>query len=206
MIKINEIFYSIQGESSRQGLPCVFIRASGCNLKCCYCDTKYAYTSGKYYSVEDILKQVEKYKINLVELTGGEPLCQKDSFELIDVLVKKKHKVLVETNGTVDISSVNKKAVIIMDIKCPSSGYSDKTVWENLCKLKVKDEIKFVILNKEDYYWAKQIIKKYNIQDKILLFSPVTGKLPSAKLAEWILKDKLNVKFHIQLHKLVGFN
>jgi len=203
MIKINEIFYSIQGESSYMGFPCIFIRVSGCNLRCSYCDTEYAYTQGKNYNIDEVLTKVGSYECNLVEITGGEPLMQEDAFLLIDKLIDSGYKVLVETNGTIDISNLSKEAVIIMDIKSPSSNESDKILLENINILKSNDEIKFVISDNKDYIWAKDIIDRFKLGKRKVLFSPVFGKLDPLKLSKWILNDNLNARLQVQLHKLI---
>ena len=203
-MKISEIFYSILGESTYQGLPCAFVRVSGCNLRCSYCDTSYAQKGGKEYSVDKILSILSDYPTKLVEITGGEPLSQKGVHKLIRELIKKKYKVLVETNGSIDISKLSSKVIVIMDIKCPSSGMHDKMNWENIKKLKDEDEIKFVLQNSNDYFWAKEVIKKYRLSGRKILLSPVLDKLSPKKLSEWILKDGLNVRLHLQLHKIIG--
>ncbi len=204
MLKVNEIFYSIQGESSFSGIPFVFVRLTGCNLRCSYCDTKYAFEEGKNLSVEQILKEIKKYKCQYVEITGGEPLLQDGTPFLVDSLIDKGFKVLVETNGTKDVSVISDKAVIIMDIKCPSSGESDKTDWDNLKRLGPKDEIKFVLGEKSDYDWAKKVIKEKDITGKFtILLSPVRGKIDPSTLAERILTDNLNVRLQLQLHKIL---
>lgn len=204
MLKVNEIFYSIQGESSFSGIPFVFIRLTGCNLRCAYCDTKYAYEEGVKFPIGQILKEVEKFECNYVEVTGGEPLLQEDTPLLVDSLINKGFKVLVETNGTKDISVLSDEAIIIMDIKCPSSGEVDKMDWKNLNRLKSEDEVKFVVAEKSDYDWVKGIIKEKNLTEKAkLLMSPVPEKLPPALLADWILEDKLNVRIQLQLHKIL---
>jgi len=202
LLKVNEIFYSIQGESSFSGIPFVFVRLTGCNLRCSYCDTKYAYEDGKEFTVEQIIKEIKKFKCRYVEITGGEPLLQDETPFLVDSLIDKGFTVLVETNGTKDISVISNKAIIIMDVKCPSSGESDKTDWENIKRLDKKDEVKFVIAEKSDYDWAKEIIAERNLTGKIeVLLSPVREKLDPALLAEWVLKDNLKVRFQLQLHK-----
>ena len=214
-IKISEIFYSILGESTYQGLPCAFVRVSGCNLRCSYCDTKYAQKGGKEYSIEKILSIISKYPTKLalnqskldsglVEITGGEPLLQDSVYKLIQELIKRKYKVLVETNGSVDIGKLSPKVIVIMDIKCPSSGMHDKMNWGNIKKLKDEDEIKFVLSDSKDYLWAKKIIKKYNLSGKKILLSPVFNKLSPKVLSEWMLKDGLNARLHLQLHKIIG--
>jgi 7-carboxy-7-deazaguanine synthase len=204
LLKVNEIFYSIQGESSFLGIPFVFVRLTGCNLRCSYCDTKYAYEEGEELTVEQILKQVKKYKCSYVEITGGEPLLQDDTPFLVDSLIDKGFNVLVETNGTKDVSVISDKATIIMDIKCPSSGESEKIDWENIKKLDKKDEVKFVIADKTDYDWAKEIIAEIKLTYKLeVLLSPVREKLDPAVLTEWILRDNLKVRVQLQLHKIL---
>jgi len=204
LLKVNEIFYSIQGESSFLGIPFVFVRLTGCNLRCSYCDTKYAYEEGEELMVEQILKQVKKFKCRYVEITGGEPLLQDDTPFLVDSLIDEGFNVLVETNGTKDVSVISDKATMIMDIKCPSSGEVDKIDWENIKRLDKKDEVKFVIAEKSDYDWAKGIITERNLTYKAnVLLSPVKEKLDPATLAEWILKDNLKVRFQLQVHKIL---
>lgn len=204
MLKVNEIFYSIQGESSFSGIPFVFVRLTGCNLRCTYCDTKYAYEEGKEFTVEQILKEVKKFECRQVEVTGGEPLLQHDTPFLMKSLIDKGFTVLIETNGTKNISVVPDRAIVVMDLKCPSSGESDKIDWENLKRLKSKDEVKFVIADKSDYDWANKIVNERNLTDKFkVLFSPVKGKIKSVVLTEWILRDKLNVRLQLQLHKIL---
>lgn len=204
MLKVNEIFYSIQGESSFSGIPFVFIRLTGCNLRCTYCDTKYAYEEGYELSVEQIIKEVRKYSCPYVEVTGGEPLIQKAAPSLINSLIDENFTVLVETNGTKNIDFISDKAVTIMDLKCPSSGESDKIDWENLKRLKSKDEVKFVIAEKSDYDWAKKIIFERNLTGKVkILMSPVKEEINPASMGDWILEDNLNVRLQLQLHKIL---
>ncbi|MEW6088847.1 MAG: radical SAM protein [bacterium] len=203
-MEITEIYKSLQGESYHSGLPCVFVRTAGCNLRCSYCDTKYAYKSGRVFSVPGILSEIKKYKIKLVEITGGEPLLQDDINQLADKLLKAGYSVLVETNGSLDISKLSPKAVKIMDIKCPGSGMEIKNRWKNIKFLTKNDEIKFVISGRFDYNWAKQKIKDFSL-DKItkISFSPAWKLLSPGILAGWILKDELDVRFQIQLHKIL---
>lgn len=204
MLKVNEIFYSIQGESSFSGIPFVFIRLAGCNLRCSYCDTKYAYEDGEEFTTKQILREVKKFKCRYVEITGGEPLLQDETPILVDSLIDKGFTVLVETNGTKDISVITEKAIIIMDIKCPSSGEMNKIDWENIKRLDKKDEIKFVIAEKSDYDWAKGIINEKNLTYKAkVLLSPVKERLSPDLLAGWILKDSLKVRLQVQLHKIL---
>lgn len=203
-MKINEIFVSIQGESTYAGRPCIFIRTAGCNLRCSYCDTEYAFYDGKEMSSDEIFNIVKKSGLELVEITGGEPLLQKELPELLDRLLEGNYEVLIETSGSMDIDKIDSRAVRIMDIKCPSSGEVSKNNMSNLNKLKPSDEVKFVVGNTEDYNWANEIIEKYNLDKKVtVLFSPVFEKLAPVKLAEWILKDKKNVRMQIQLHKII---
>lgn len=201
---VNEIFYSIQGESSFAGLPCVFIRLTGCNLRCRYCDTQYAYEEGESLTIEEIIKQVKVYKCSLVEITGGEPLLQAEVPQLAAALLKQSMKVLLETNGTQDISRVCKNVVRIMDIKCPGSGEADKTDWDNIGRLRQNDEVKFVLTDRRDFDWASDVVAKYDLSKQVqVLFAPVHGKLQALQLAEWILQTKLPVRLQLQLHKII---
>ena len=206
MLKVNEIFYSIQGESSYAGRPCVFVRLTGCNLRCSYCDTWYAYDEGYDIEIEEIIDRIMSHRCALVEITGGEPLIQEDTPVLIQRLLDLGFEVLLETNGTMDISEVDDRCVRILDIKCPSSGESNRNYLENLKRLHLKDEIKFAIGSREDYDYAKKILSfidraKENIKPP--LFSPVYGKLNPEFLAQWILADHLDVRMQIQLHKII---
>lgn len=203
-MKVCEIFTSIQGESSYAGMPCTFIRMTGCNLRCSYCDTKYAYNEGRELSEEDIIGEVRRYGISLVEITGGEPLLQKEVFHLIKKLLDEKYKVLTETNGSMNIKDVDKRAVVILDIKTPGSGMSEKMDLSNLENIKSTDEIKFVITNRTDYEWSKDIIYRYNLINNCrLLLSPAYGILPPEDLARWMVEDKLKARLNLQLHKYI---
>jgi len=204
MLKVNEIFYSIQGESSFAGLPCVFVRLTYCNLRCTYCDTEYAFYEGKDMSIDEIIEEVKKYNCNLVEVTGGEPLVQKESLELMKKLCDANFQVLLETSGSLPIEDVDKRVTIIMDLKTPSSRMMKKNLYSNIEHLKPQDEVKFVIGNREDYEWAKEIISKYNLTEKCkILMGVVFGELSNLDLASWILEDKLPVRFQMQLHKYI---
>ncbi len=205
-LQINEIFYSIQGESSYGGYPCVFIRLTGCNLRCSYCDTQYAYFEGEQLEIDDILKRIKLYQCKLVEITGGEPLLQQKTPQLITQLLEKRYKVLLETNGSQDIRQVDPRCVRIIDIKCPSSGEADQNKLDNLNHLTQEDEIKFVIGNRQDYEFAKNIIPLTELDKKPLRFihfSPVFGRLEPRTLAQWLLEDHLPVRLHLQLHKII---
>lgn len=203
-MKVVEIFTSIQGESSYAGKPCTFVRMTGCNLRCAYCDTQYAYDHGEELSEDSIIKKVKKAGIQLVEITGGEPLLQKGAGALIKRLLDEGFDVLVETNGSCSIKDIDKRAVVILDIKTPGSGMSDKMDFSNIDYLKNTDEIKFVITNRGDYEWAKDIMSKYDLfaKDHILL-SPAYGMLDPQKLLRWMLEDGINARLNLQLHKYI---
>lgn len=204
MLKVNEIFHSIQGESTQAGFPCVFVRLTYCNLRCTYCDTEYAFNEGTDISVEDILKEVKKYNCKLVEITGGEPLLQEESAELMTRLCDDGFSVMLETGGSLSIENIDDRVKIIMDLKCPSSKMDGKNLYENIKYLKPTDEVKFVIGTKDDYDWTKEIINKYDLDNKCeILLSPVFSKLEPKQLSEWILQDKLNVRLQLQLHKYI---
>jgi len=205
-MKINEIFYSMQGEGSWVGLPNIFIRTTGCNLRCSFCDTTYAYIHGVEMDVKEVVDEIQKYPCNYVCITGGEPLLQEETVELLDVLLQKKYVVCVETNGSINIEKlVGKKSLMIsLDIKCPSSTMHDKMNFDNLSQLSCNDQLKFVINNKVDYEYAKKIMKKYKPQC-IIFFQPVWGTDPK-KLYSWILHDGLHVRIGLQLHKMIWGN
>ncbi len=204
MLKINEIFHSIQGESTRAGEPCVFIRLTGCNLRCSYCDTEYAFYEGSTESFDEIINEVKRFGCSLVELTGGEPLIQNESFNFMKRLCDEGFDVMLETGGSLSVEKVDSRVKIILDLKCPSSGMEKKNLFANLNWIKPADEVKFVIGNREDYDWAKQVINQYQITGKsVVLFAVVFNKLEPVRLAEWILEDKLNVRFQLQLHKYI---
>jgi len=202
-LKVNEIFYSIQGESSYTGQPCVFIRLTRCNLRCSYCDTQHAYYEGEEMEIGEIVDRVVSYKCPLVEVTGGEPLNQKETPVLIRRLLEEGFEVLMETNGTQDISQVDDRCVKIVDIKCPSSGEDEKNDLENLTRLAGKDEIKFVIGSREDYEYAKKILNLNPLRMNAIHFSPVFGEMNPKILAKWILEDRLEVRLHLQIHKII---
>jgi 7-carboxy-7-deazaguanine synthase len=205
-LKVNEIFYSIQGESSHAGRPCAFVRLTGCNLRCAYCDTQYAYEDGTWLEIPEILRQVSQFNCRLVEITGGEPLIQEQTPELITTLLDHNFTVLLETNGSRDIDAVDERCIRILDIKCPSSGESEKNQLKNLQLLTFNDEIKFVIGSREDYEYAKYILSTglpRRNKMKPPLFSPVFGKTDPQTLARWILQDRLDVRLQLQLHKLI---
>jgi len=206
MLRVNEIFYSIQGESTFAGFPCIFIRLTGCNLRCTYCDTKYAYEQGDDIPIKSILTTVKKFSCNLIEVTGGEPLIQDETPDLITALLNNGYTVLLETNGSQDISTVDTRCTRIVDIKCPSSGMDNNNYWKNLDYITPNDQLKFVIAHRQDYLYAKKVLDSPAIKrkEKILInLSPVFNKIDLKNLAEWILKDNLTVRLQMQLHKYI---
>ena len=202
---VNEIFYSIQGESLCAGLPCVFIRLTGCNLRCAFCDTRYAYEEGVRMEIDEILKRTASFPCSLVEITGGEPLLQKDTPRLVSELFKSGYDVMMETNGSFDIGRVDARCMKIVDMKCPGSNESEKNDLENLNRLGPRDQVKFVIDSRKDYEYAKQIepLIPREIPRGNILFSPVAGVLSPETLTKWILADGLGVRLHLQLHKII---
>lgn len=203
-LTVNEIFFSIQGESTRAGCPCAFVRLAQCNLRCSYCDTEYAFHEGKAMSLNDIIRQVDEYPTNLVEITGGEPLLQSAVLPLIKHFLDDGKNVLIETGGSIDIRPVDPRAILIYDIKCPDSDMMDRNLWGNLAHLKPNDEVKFVLGSRRDYEWAKVQLDQFNLVGKhTVLFSPVWHKLNPRELAEWVLQDGLQVKLQVQLHKVL---
>jgi 7-carboxy-7-deazaguanine synthase len=205
-LKVNEIFVSIQGESTRAGLPCVFIRLTGCNLRCSYCDTTYAYEEGTMMEIAEIMEKIKDYNCPLVEITGGEPLMQGETPELIRALIGDGHTVLIETNGSKDISMVDRRCIKIMDIKCPSSGEERHNDLENLKRLNQGDELKFVIADTRDYEFAVETFNMIPADKRNSIhvnFSPCFGRIEPQELSEWILRDKLKVRLNMQLHKYI---
>ncbi|HIK58554.1 MAG TPA: radical SAM protein [Nitrospinaceae bacterium] len=204
MLKVNEIYVSIQGESSHTGLPCIFIRLTGCNLRCTWCDTAHAFYAGKNFTLEEILKKVETFKVPLVEITGGEPLMQEDVYPLMNSLLEKGYQVMLETGGSLSIDRVPEKIIKILDIKCPGSGEELKNHLENLKLLSPHDEIKFVLLDRSDYEWSRDLMQKLKLPSSAqILFSPVYDKLKLKDLSKWILEDQLPVRLQTQLHKVI---
>jgi 7-carboxy-7-deazaguanine synthase len=201
MLRITEIFFSIQGESSHAGRPCVFVRLTGCNLRCRWCDSEYTFTGGERISLDDIIARVRGYGCELVEITGGEPLAQAEVFPLIERLCDDGFEVLIETSGSIDIAPVDPRARLILDIKTPGSGEVAKNRWENIGQLRAHDEIKFVLADRADYEWARTIIEEQRLDRWTVLLSAVWGELPMKDLAEWMLADRLPARFQTQLHK-----
>lgn len=205
VLKINEIFHSIQGESTKAGLPCVFVRLTYCNIRCVYCDTEYAFYEGVDRTIDDIIDEVRSFNCKLVEITGGEPLVQENVHILMKRLCDMGFDVMIETGGSLPIENIDKRVKIIMDLKTPYSKMEKKNRYENIQHLKSNDEVKFVIGSREDYDWTKEILNKYDLFDIVeqVLFSPVFERVENIQLAEWILHDKLNVRFQLQMHKYI---
>ena len=204
VLKVNEIFHSIQGESRHAGRPCVFVRLTGCNLRCTWCDTAYAFEEGIDLSVGFVLERIALYATRYVLITGGEPLVQEGATDLIGELCDRGYEVAVETGGSLDISSVDRRAMLVMDLKCPGSGMSQKNRWENMALLKPTDEVKFVLADRADYDWARDAIARHRLSDRCgVLLSPVHGALQPRSLAEWILADRLPVRLQLQIHKYI---
>jgi len=209
-LRITEIFYSLQGESKTVGLPTVFIRLTGCPLRCQYCDTEYAFQDGDWWALDKIINEVKQYNTSYITVTGGEPLAQKASLILLKQLSDLDYKVSLETSGAIDIQDVDSRVMKVMDLKTPSSGEESKNKYSNLAFIPEHDQIKFVICNRKDYDWAINILKKYKLTEKCeVLFSPVnledSGNMVK-DLAEWTLADQLQVRFQIQLHKMIWGN
>ncbi len=203
-LRVNEIFSSIQGESTHAGLPCTFIRLTGCNLRCSYCDTRYAFDEGTWMTVPDILHAQEELGNDLVEVTGGEPLLQEHCPELLRALIREGRKVLVETNGSLDVGGLPRETVCIMDMKCPSSEMNERMDMENLQRMRRQDELKFVIQNRRDYDWARQCLERIPPRSAgSTLFSPCHNRIDPRNLAEWILADGLPVRLQLPMHRLL---
>jgi 7-carboxy-7-deazaguanine synthase len=201
-LRVNEIFYSIQGESTYTGRPCVFVRLTECNLRCRWCDTEYAFYEGDTLTVEQVLEQVRAYKCPLVEITGGEPLLQEDVYPLIQQLLTEGYEVLIETGGSLDVGRLDTRVVKILDLKAPGSGMDRFNNLDNLQHLDRKDQVKFVVADRRDYEWAKRMMAEHVLPERAqVLFSPVFGELHPRELAEWILADRLPARLQIQLHK-----
>ena len=201
-LKVNEIYYSIQGESTHVGRPCIFIRLTYCNLRCTYCDTEYAFYEGKDIEIPEIIAKIKQWNCNLVEVTGGEPLFQDECIDLLNELTNQNYEVLLETGGSLSISDVPIEIVRIVDFKCPSSGMEKKNLWSIVNDLQPHDEVKFVIGDREDFDWAKEILNKYSLNEKCsILFSPTFGKIDPSRIVEWILEGDIPVRMQLQMHK-----
>jgi 7-carboxy-7-deazaguanine synthase len=203
-LRVTEIFLSLQGEASRVGLPTVFVRLTGCPLRCGYCDTEYAFQGGEWYTVTSILEQVRRHSTRHVTVTGGEPLAQKACHELLIALCDLGLDVSLETSGALDVTGVDARVARIVDVKTPGSGESERNLWSNLSVLTPRDEVKFVLVDETDYRWARAVLSEHAVASRCaVLFSPVWGALEPATLAEWVLRDGLPVRLQVQLHKLL---
>lgn len=204
-LQVNEIFYSIQGESTHAGRPCVFVRLTGCNLRCKWCDTEYAFYEGRQMTIAEVAETVRGYRCELVEVTGGEPLLQEGVYPLTEAMLESGKTVMIETLGAVDAGRLDPRVIKIMDLKCPGSGECERNLWSNLEHLTGRDEIKFVVADRADYEWARDAIAARDLARRVgaLLLSPVLGKLAPAALAAWILEDRLPARMQLQMHKQI---
>lgn len=203
-MRITEIYQSVQGESSYAGLPCVFVRTTGCDLRCSWCDSEFTFTGGMNMTLDRILGEVAKYDCKLVELTGGEPLLQPDIYELATKLADSGHTVLIETGGHRDISKLDPRVIRIMDLKCPASGECESNLWSNLQHLRSDDEVKFVIADRDDYEWTLKTIREHELDDRVkVLISTAFGTIEPAQVVAWMIEDKLRARFQLQLHKYI---
>lgn len=202
-LQINEIFYSVQGESTYAGLPCVFVRLTGCNLRCKWCDTEYAFYEGRRMALEEVVDAVRAYGCKLVEVTGGEPLLQDGVHPLMETLLDEGATVLLETSGSIDVRPVDPRVIKIMDLKCPMSGELERNLWSNLQHLTRCDEVKFVIAGREDYEWTRDVIAEHSLAARVgaILLSPAFGLMEPRALAEWMLEDRLAARMQLQIHK-----
>lgn len=207
-VRITEIFYSLQGESRSAGLPTVFVRLTGCPLRCGYCDTAYAFAGGELKTIAEIVAEVDQYQAPYITITGGEPLAQKNCWPLTQALCDLGAEVSIETSGAIDVGGLDGRAIIVMDLKTPASGESHRNLYDNLALLRPQDQIKFVLCNRQDYEWAKFTLDRYGLTKKVdtVLFSPTNGELSPRDLADWILQDRLPVRFQLQLHKYIWGN
>ena len=203
-LTVNEIYYSIQGESTLSGTKCIFIRLTYCNLRCSYCDSEHAFYNGKEMDIKNIIKKIKRWPCKLVEVTGGEPLLQEQCIKLLNELIKLRYDVMLETSGSLPLDKVPSKVIKIIDFKCPSSKMEHKNLWEIVKDISCHDEIKFVIGNREDYDWAKEKIYEFKLNEICtILFSPVFDLINPKKIVEWILKDNIPVRFQLQMHKII---
>ena len=206
MLRVTEVFRSIQGESTHAGRPCTFVRLTGCPMRCVWCDSEYTFTGGDHVSIETILQQVRAFGCQLVEVTGGEPLAQKEAFELIRRLCDADFEVLIETGGYVSTANVDQRAKVILDVKCPASGEAERNDWSNLERLQPdRDEVKFVVVDRADWEFAKEIIERFQLQarTRAILISPAWGQVDLRELADWIAGSGLNIRMQLQVHKYI---
>ncbi len=206
MLRVTEIFRSIQGESTHAGRPCSFVRLTGCPMRCTWCDSEYTFTGGERVSVEDVMRKVREYGCQLVEVTGGEPLAQKEAFELVRRLCDEDYEVLIETGGYVSTEGLDERACVILDVKCPASGEAERNHWPNLERLRAeRDEVKFVVANREDWDFARGVIERYELEKtaRAILISPVWGSTDLKELAELVASSGMDVRMQLQLHKYI---
>jgi 7-carboxy-7-deazaguanine synthase len=206
MLRVTEIFRSIQGESTHAGRPCTFVRLTGCPMRCVWCDSEYTFSGGEHYSIERIIQQVGDFGCDLVEVTGGEPLAQKESFDLIHQLCEQNYEVLIEAGNYVSTLRLDQRAKVILDVKCPASGEEPRNDWSNLDRIRSdKDEVKFVVADRNDWEYAKDVISRYDLESraKAVLISPVWGQIDLQQLADWVSGSGLNVRMQLQLHKYI---
>ena len=203
-LKVNEIYYSVQGESTHMGRTCIFIRLTYCNLRCTYCDTEYAFYKGKDMEISEIMTRIKQWNSDLVEVTGGEPLFQNECIDLLKELLKQNYEVMLETGGSLSITDIPKEIIKIVDFKCPSSNMEKKNLWSIVNDLQPHDEVKFVIGNREDFDWAGKMLNTYSISEKCaVLFSPIFDKIETSLIADWILEEELPVRLQMQMHKQI---
>src|SRR5262245_30088156 len=206
MLRVTEIYRSIQGESTHAGRPCTFVRLTGCPMRCVWCDSEYTFTGGEHFSLDDIIARVRDFNCNLVEITGGEPLAQKEAFELVRRLCDDDFEVLIETGGYVSTVNLDQRAKVILDVKCPASGEAERNDWSNLERLQPdRDEVKFVVVNRGDWEFAKEIIDRFQLEERTraILISPAWGQVDLQELADWIAGSGLNIRLQLQLHKYI---
>jgi 7-carboxy-7-deazaguanine synthase len=206
VLRVTEIFHSIQGESTHAGRPCTFVRLTGCPMRCTWCDSEYTFTGGEHIGLDDIMRQVSDFGCSLVEVTGGEPLAQREAFDLIRRLCDEGHEVLIETGGYVSTEAVDERAKIILDVKCPGSGEAERNHWANLGRLRPEmDEVKFVIANRADWDFASAIVTEYELETraKAILISPSWGQIDLKELAGWVVESGMNVRMQLQIHKYI---
>lgn len=203
-LRLTEIFYSLQGESRTVGWPTIFVRLTGCPLRCGYCDTAYAFQGGNWWTISDIAQHLKQYKTRYVTVTGGEPLAQPNCIPLLAQLCDQGYEVSLETSGALDVALVDARVIKVMDIKTPGSGEESKNKWENIAHLQSSDQVKFVLCSRADYDWAKAVLTRYSLSSRCeVLFSPAFGLVSPTELAEWLLQDQLAVRFQLQLHKIL---
>jgi len=206
MLRVTEIFQSIQGESTHAGRPCTFVRLTGCPMRCTWCDSEYTFTGGESVSIEEVMKQVRAFECNLVEITGGEPLAQREAFDLIKRLCGEGYEVLIETGGYVSTEDLDSRAKVILDVKCPASGEAERNHWPNLTRLRREcDEVKFVVADRADWDFARRVVEEYDLEHraKSVLISPAWDEIDLKELASWIVESGMNLRMQLQMHKYI---